>query len=204
MKVIQKVLWRAKLIYLLIPLLVASCSEEPEKSTTPQRYAFLMIDIEAPGLITELQKTIDHADLYFNANTGSDGIEKDMHITHAGYLDNTTSLDALKEYLPPIDEYEIYLTDISLFESETADVLKCSAQSSLLAEVNATIMSNFKNYYKFKDYSPHVTIAYLKPGIGAKYLANRPDELTEPVKVKAVGYSYSFYDSNDKQQRITF
>lgn len=72
--------------------------------------------------------------------------------------------------------------DISCFESPKHDVLKYDIDSPDLHSLHHKL-SGLKHMDTHGEYSPHVTIAYLKPGMGRKYAArfNRFDRTPRPV-----------------------
>lgn len=58
---------------------------------------------------------------------------------------------------------------LSLFTSAKQDVLKIDVSSNRLEDMNRRL-AILPNTQTFASYNPHLTIAYLKPGTGAKYL----------------------------------
>ena len=59
---------------------------------------------------------------------------------------------------------------MTLFENEKFDVLKYDVVPGILAEANKVVSDKFPNTDTYPDYHPHVTVAYLKPGTGKKYV----------------------------------
>jgi 2'-5' RNA ligase len=163
------------------------------KHTDSDKFAFLMIDFEMPEFIKELQKSIPEIELYKDENSENDyGLEKETHVTVVPCLDNDINLDDLKKLLKPLKEYNTILTDISLFKNDY-DVLKCNASSMTLFETNKNILSKFKSHSEYKDYKPHVTIAYLKKGMGDKYVKDMLDKL---IVLTPTNFTFSFYDKD--------
>lgn len=167
------------------------------------KYAFLMIDFDTPQLITDLWKTIPEEELYTEEdNRGSKyGIEKETHVTVVPCLDNDISLEELKKHLKEIDRYKTILTNISLFKNEDYDVLKCDAQSVVLKDTNSSILSAFPSHSEFKEYHPHVTVAYLKSGMGDKYVKQclMPLVILEPK-----AFHWSYYNADGEECDETF
>ena len=164
------------------------------------KYAFLMIDYETPELIKELQDSISSNEIYDN-DKHEYGIEKESHVTLVPCLDNDTDCEDLKKYLLPLSKYEIVLTNISYFKNDDYDVLKCDANSDFLDKTNKEIAKDFKLHTEFKDYHPHMTIAYLKHGIVDKYTKDCLDKL---IVLKPKSFRFSFYDENGEQKNILF
>ena len=167
---------------------------------TNREYAFLIVDYETPSIIKDLQKKIPSRELYTEEDNEDYGLEKQSHVTLVPCLDNDIDIDKLKSYLKPIDEYDIVLTDISKFECEEFDVLKCAVKSKALKDTNKEIVDKFETHSEYKDYNPHMTIAYMKKGMADKYLKKILDKL---ILLKAKNFNFSYFDGN-KDKNITF
>ena len=167
---------------------------------TNREYAFLMIEYETPKFIKDLQNSIKKEELYFEENNNDYGLEKDSHVTLVPCLDNDVSLKELKKYLKNISDYDIILTDISKFECENFDVLKCAVQSKVLKDTNKEIRKHFDSHTEFKDYTPHLTIAYMQHGMADKYTKNILDKL---VHLKPKNFHFSYVE-NGKDKDIRF
>ena len=167
---------------------------------TNREYAFLMVDYETPSIIKDLQKKIPSRELYTDEDNEDYGLEKQSHVTLVPCLDNDIDIDKLKSYLKPINEYDIVLTDISKFECEEFDVLKCAVKSKALKDTNKDIVDKIETHSEYKDYNPHMTIAYMKKGMADKYLKKILDKL---ILLKAKNFNFSYFDGN-KDKNITF
>ncbi len=167
---------------------------------TNREYAFLMVDYETPSIIKDLQKKIPSRELYTEEDNKDYGLEKQSHVTLVPCLDNDIDIDKLKSYLKPINKYDIVLTDISKFECEKFDVLKCAVKSKALKDTNKEIVDKFETHSEYKDYNPHMTIAYMKKGMADKYLKKILDKL---ILLKAKNFNFSYFDGN-KDKNITF
>lgn len=58
---------------------------------------------------------------------------------------------------------------VSCFDADDYDVLKVEVSSSQLHSLHEHLKARLDNSYKFPDYHPHLTIAYLKKGKGKEY-----------------------------------
>lgn len=165
-----------------------------------EKYAFLMIDYETPDIIKELHKKIKEEELYKqDTGYGTYGREFETHVTLVPCLENDVKIDDLKKYLRDLDDYQIVLTDISKFECEDYDVLKCNATSFILNETNSKIKDNFDTHSEHKEYKPHVTIAYMKHGMADKYLK----EILEPLVVlKPKNFHYSWWENDEQKKKL--
>ncbi|MBP5456689.1 MAG: 2'-5' RNA ligase family protein [Paludibacteraceae bacterium] len=163
-----------------------------------RKYAFLMIEYDTPRLIKEIQGEIDEDDIYDN-DDNEYGIETESHITLVPCLENDIDIDELKGMLEPLKKYEAVLTDVSVFECDNYDVLKCNAGSLTLAYTNARITERFQTHSEYKEYKPHMTIAYLKKGTAERYAkASLPSLVV--LKPKSFLFSYFDKDGNEKHE----
>ena len=167
---------------------------------TSREYAFLMVEYETPKFIKDLQNSIKKEELYFEENSNDYGLEKESHVTLVPCLDNDVSLNELKKYLKNISDYDIILTDISKFECEKFDVLKCAVKSKALKDTNKEILKHFDSHSEFKDYTPHLTIAYMQHGMADKYTKNILDKL---VHLNPKNFHFSYVE-NGKNKDVRF
>lgn len=166
-----------------------------------REWAFLMIDYDTPEFIKDLHNRIKESELYTEEGNDDYGIEEESHVTLVPCLDNDIDLDELKKLLDPIEKYDIILTNVSMFENEKYDVLKCDAQSFMLGKSNEKILQKFESHSEYKEYHPHMTVAYLKKGMGEKYTKDILDRLVV-MKPKCFRFSYVGSDGEDKYVRF--
>lgn len=170
------------------------------KNTTRQ-YAFLMVDYETNEYIKNIQDKIKEEELYFEDDNNDYGLEKESHVTIVPCLDNDVDLEKLKTYLDDISEYDIILTDLSKFECEKFDVLKCAVKSEKMKETNKKIVKDFDTHSEYKEYQPHLTIAYMKQGMADKYLKKILPKL---IHLKPKNFHFSYVDKNGNEKEIKF
>jgi len=169
--------------------------------TTNREHAFLMIDYENDPFIEDLQKKIKKDELYIEDDNNDYGLETNAHVTLVPCLDNDVDLEKLKTYLEDISEYDIILTDLSKFECDKFDVLKCSVKSEKLKKTNKKIVKDFETHSEYKEYQPHLTIAYMKHGMADKYLKKILPKL---IYLKPLNFHFSFVDENGKEKDVKF
>lgn len=166
------------------------------------KYAFLMIRFNTPNIIKEIQEKLSEDDLYYGDGSRSGfGIETDTHVTLVPCLDNNVDLDDIKDMLEPLDKYQTFLTNISMFDNPDFEVLKCDASSILLFNTNKLITDKFPTHSEYRDYHPHATIAYVKHGVAEKYTKDVLDKL---VVLEPKEFWFSYYDENGNEKEITW
>lgn len=168
---------------------------------TSREYAFLMIDYENNSFIQELQKKIKKDELYTEEDNNDYGLETNPHVTLVPCLDNDVDLEKLKTYLEDLSEYDILLTDLSKFECEKFDVLKCSARSKALFDTNKKIVKDFETHSDYKKYQPHLTIGYMKHGMADKYLEQILPKL---IHLKPSNFHFSYVNEKGEEKDIKF
>ncbi len=118
---------------------------------------------------------IPDEDLYTDPQDDSYGREDAPHITVKYGLKTNDPSDIAKiiEAHPPIT---VKMSDVSIFEDDKFDVVKVDVDSPALRALNKKIEKEADISLpadQTYDYSPHATIAYVKPGQGKKYIGDK-------------------------------
>jgi 2'-5' RNA ligase len=105
-----------------------------------------------------------------------DGVETELHVTLLYGLDiekfDESLIEQIKKNVAAIKIEPLYSEKISLFENDD-DVLKFDVcEYDNLQSKHNYLKENYPNVQSYPDYSPHITIAYLKKGKGKKYINN--------------------------------
>jgi len=159
-----------------------------EQEKAVYNYGCLMVFVDEQGWDGFIKETVNEEDLYTEGDEF--GVESEPHITVLYGFHKNTDMKKLKDLLFPLSDLEITSSKISIFENEKYDVLKYDIDSEKLFELNKLMTENFEYTTDFPDYHPHVTIAYLKPGMGKKYIT----ELKAPKDFKSKSYVFSHTD----------
>ncbi len=159
-------------------------------------YGCLMVDLDIP-IWDEIMGLIDPEDLYTDEE--GFGLEKKPHSTILfGLYDDEINLDDIKKELTGIDEVPVKIQKISHFDMDDPekpyDVVKFDLESEMLHSLNSK-MQKFPNTNEFPKYSPHMTIGYVRKGMGKKY----DGELSSQPTVLGKHISYS-HPSGKKDQ----
>jgi hypothetical protein len=112
---------------------------------------------------------IDPKDVYTEKEDGSFGLETEPHTTLLFGLHDDVSLDDVKNVINKREYKTCNVFNPSLFENEKYDVLKFDVEGENLHDTNGDL-KEFPHTTSYPDYHPHLTVAYLKPGMGKKYL----------------------------------
>lgn len=162
---------------------------------------FLMVYYDTPEFIKDIQNKIPKDELYFGTEEDVKnelyGIEKDTHVTVLACIDEKYKPKEFKKYLKPLKEYFCFPINISVFENEKYDVLKCDVISNELSKTNAVLEKEFENRSKYDDYKPHLTIAYLKKGKSDKYKKELLDKID---KLEPISFVYGITDSGEHEK----
>lgn len=126
----------------------------------------------------EIHSLIDENDLYIDDEDSSFGLETEPHCTLLWGLHDNVTTDELKGIVNNEDfnfHQQFLGYNISLFDTNpTYDVLKLDVGykrkgNPILTKCNKKLSSLPHESTEF-DYHPHMTIAYLKKGMGKKYI----------------------------------
>ena len=149
-----------KLKQLLKPIL--------EEKTPVYEYGCAMLYFNFPE-IYKIQDAINPDHLYYEDANGGYGFEDEPHTTLLYGLHEEVTLENIQKVLDNYTYTTCKIHNPSLFENEKFDVLKFDVSGDNLHESNSDL-SKLPHTTSYPDYHPHLTIAYLKPGMGKKYV----------------------------------
>ena len=114
---------------------------------------------------------IDESDLY-QPNNQVYGYETSPHVTILYGLHSDVEDSDVINIFKNKSIKEICVDGIGVFPGEEFDVVKMNIESDILTSLNSKLMK-LPNSNDYPDYIPHVTIAYILPGKGKKYVDNK-------------------------------
>lgn len=161
---------------------------EKKEETHKNKFGCVMIYLDIPKW-NNIISNIDKNDLYEPKEDDTYGIEMNPHVTvlyglHSNIPDQkiTSIIDKYK-----YKDFNFGIKELGSFKNENFDVLKFTIDpDDILLDFNREL-SELPNSNEFPDYSPHITISYLKPGLSEKYNFIEIPEF----KIKSIIYSKS-------------
>lgn len=138
-----------------------------EKKGDSYEYGCAMLYFDFP-LMNKIHDAINPNDLYEEEGDRTFGLENEPHTTLLFGLHKEVSLDDIKKVLDEFTFSTCKIHNASLFENEKYDVLKFDVKGENLHACNEAL-KQFPYTNNFPDYHPHMTIGYLKSGMGKKY-----------------------------------
>lgn len=142
-----------------------------ENTQSKYKFGCVMLYFYFPKL-SKLQQQIDEEDIYREDGDQKYGLEDEPHCTLLYGLHPEVTLQDVKNTMGMLvfgKDYKFKVSNISCFNNENYDVLKFDLQDDILFEINNDL-KELPHTSDFPDYHPHLTIGYLKPGIGKKYI----------------------------------
>lgn len=143
-----------------------------------------------------IRKLVKEQDIYLDDEDPKNdyGYEDEPHCTILyGFHHYDGIVEDIKKHLPDLEELDdIVRGNITIFEQEKYDVIKFDIHSEKLKELNKKMCENFEYTNEHPDYHPHMTIAYVKKGEGAKYI----QENIKQVPLFGDKYIYSDHEYN--------
>jgi len=148
-----------------------------EEAAPVHKFSSTQVNLPTPAanaVLKTSKKLIPDAELYTDPEDASYGREETPHVT-VKYGLHTEDAEEVRKLLANEKPFKAKLGKISIFESEDKpyDVVKAEIESPELHRLNKLIADNTEVTDTFPTYVPHVTLAYVKKGEGAKYVGNK-------------------------------
>jgi 2'-5' RNA ligase len=127
------------------------------------------------------------------------GLEDEPHTTLLYGLHEEVTLKQVENILDGYTYYTCKVSNPSLFKNEEFDVLKFDVTGDNLHETNKSL-KELPHTSTYPNYHPHLTIGYIKPGKGQRYvdIINDLDETEYWLAPKYAVYS----QPNGKKTKI--
>ena len=164
-----------------------------ENSVNTYEYGCAMLYFNFPELF-KIQDVINPKDIYEEDEDSTYGLEDEPHTTLLFGLHEEVSLKDVKNILEKFTFSTCKIHNISTFNNPKYDVLKFEVKGDNLHQCNEKL-KQFPHTNNFPDYNPHLTIGYLHPGTGKKYV-NRLKDIEFDLVPKHAVYSQSNGDKS--------
>jgi len=119
----------------------------------------------------ELIDEIDPNDI----NEDAGGISKTPHITLKYGIHSDVKDQDIEKIIKSInkDDLHIEINGVDLFENKDFDVVKLNIVKNPSLQKIHDEFSTLPNSDEYKEYHPHITLAYVKKGSGKKYINSK-------------------------------
>ncbi len=159
-------------------------------------FGCVMMDATVKDWMKKIKDIVDEEDLYIDPEDDSYGYNKDPHITiiygiHEDETDKDEIIEDIKETLKPVHSK---IKEISIFENDDFDVVKFDIPVTKQLKKYREHFLEYPNTQTFPDYHPHMTLAYVKPGLGKKYI----QKLEKSFDITFDKGVYSYHPTKDK------
>ena len=143
-------------------------SESLNEKKATYDYGCAMLYFNFPEM-EDLHKKIEKDDVFVDPKDSTFGLETEPHCTLLYGLHSDVNLETIEKIVNGFEFGACTIKEASLFENEKFDVLKFDVTGEGLHDCNAAL-SKLPHTTDYPDYHPHMTVAYLKNGMGKKYI----------------------------------
>lgn len=143
-------------------------SESLNEKKATYDYGCAMLYFNFPEM-EDLHKKIEKEDVFVDPKDSTFGLETEPHCTLLYGLHSDVNLETIEKIVNGFEFGACTIKEASLFENEKFDVLKFDVTGEGLHDCN-TALSKLPHTTDYPDYHPHMTVAYLKNGMGKKYI----------------------------------
>jgi len=160
--------------------------KEPKRK---YEYNCLMATLDVDKeLWSQFTSNIDENDLYTEIGNSRYGIENENHVTILYGIHQEEDPLKVVNFAESLTEFTVTIGELSLFENKLFDVLKFDINDSRLTQLNSQLRELVEYTSTYPDYHAHMTVAYLKPGMGKKYL-DLVANFDKTILIKEMEYS---------------
>lgn len=137
------------------------------------KYEYSSVHIDVPNPLADKiiewgKQKIKDSDIYVSQTDPSFGREDEMHVTLLYGIHSETS-EEITKIISGHNPISVKLGKIDVFTNDKFDVVVIKVISEDLNEINHKLTDHVEFTSKYKEYKPHVTLAYVKKGKGWKY-----------------------------------
>ena len=150
-------------------------------------YGCVMVDFNFANW-TDLLESIDSDDVY-KVEGKNYGLQPRPHLTLLYGIHDTVTDEEILNCFEGFteDDFKVQIDGVSIFENPEFDVVKLGVVlTPRIKEINKRL-SELPNSNQFPEYNPHITLAYVKSGLGKKYV--NPDYKYEIKTISKIVYT---------------
>lgn len=143
-------------------------------------YCIMMILKDNSNFFREIQNSIDAEAIYYGDDPQRTfGIEHERHCTLFFAFDTTHQKEDVQSLHQRIEDItlpninDINLLKFEVFEASDYDVIVAKIKNETFSAINKIYVDSFDKVGvtpTFSEYKPHVTVGYVKKGLGKKYV----------------------------------
>jgi hypothetical protein len=158
-------------------------------------FGCVMVDVPVKNW-NEITSFIDTDDIYTVSDNDTYGIQDRPHLTLLYGTHKEVTSEQVESLLKNVKPFSIEIDGVDIFENKDYDVVKFNVKKNDLLQSIFDSLSTLPNSNSFKDYKPHITIAYVKKGTGKKYIKSdykwKVDNINEVTYSMVDGNEYKF------------
>jgi len=108
------------------------------------------------------------------------GREVQPHVTIKYGLTRTYNPESVKRFFSGVKPFPVQLKGLDVFENDQFDVVKFNVDGQELRRLNE-MCCKLPNEDKYPVYNPHMTLAYVKPGMGQRFKRKMAEKVCNVV-----------------------
>lgn len=141
-----------------------------KESNNKYEYGCVMVDYNFENW-SELLSSIEQEDIY-KVEGKNYGLQPRPHLTLLYGLHKEVSDESIQNCFEGFntDDFKVQIHGVSLFENPEFDVVKLEVLKTDKLELIHKRLAKLPNSDRFPEYNPHITISYVKKGLGQKYI----------------------------------
>jgi 2'-5' RNA ligase len=174
---------------------------ESSKKSTDEKFGCVMMDADIKNWVDFHLAGIEEDDVYLKPYDDSYGLEENPHVTivygiHEEEVDPQRMADLIEFHMKPLI---LDVDEIGVFEGKEYDVVKYNLPITGQLQKYRDLFLQIPNTQTFPEFQPHMTIAYVLPSKGKKYVS----KLREPFQVNFTKGVYSWHPDKENDPEKT-